>query len=406
MLDPDLLEYNATWDDIDNMLNKATSPEFRNETVDSNGNGWVYNWFCADFVDYEINPRRRAMGYHAIFDHYQKHLQENDTIQFHYHPHPFKNHAHLCATNWLYTNKLEKTLSRRIIDRNWFPAVNRPGFQVTRPDSNWFLEQYIPFDYASMAIKPTNEDKKQFDFSGGRSGDWRWAPRTWHPYHPSHDDYQTPGNCRRWITRCLNIGTRSYLLTEDGVRQAFKESSEKPQILSFTNHDFRDITKDITAIRQMIETVRQEYPDVEYEFTDAVTAMRKALNLKKQPRCEFKLKLEGDNKFATLIVKASEPTFGPQPYLALKTVTDQYLHDNFDFQKPFLEWTYVFDNETLKLNAIEKIGVAANNAYGKTTVSVIDVETRKITNTYLNEEKKNAKIIKPNTHNRLLQKWH
>ena len=60
--------------------------------------------------------------------------------------HPIQKFAHLCATRWLGpTDKIFQILSRRIIDRSWFPAVNRPGFQVCRPDSHWFLEQFIPF---------------------------------------------------------------------------------------------------------------------------------------------------------------------------------------------------------------------------------------------------------------------
>ena len=56
------------------------------------------------------------------------------------------------------------------------------------------------------------------------------------------------------------------------------------------------------------------------------------------------------------------PTFG--------TASDQSAHlldidwDNFDFTIPGKEWTYTFDNNTVFLNDIDVIGVAANNAYG------------------------------------------
>ena len=35
-----------------------------------------FNWHCLDHVGYEINPRRRDMGYHNIFDHYQQIVKE------------------------------------------------------------------------------------------------------------------------------------------------------------------------------------------------------------------------------------------------------------------------------------------------------------------------------------------
>lgn len=383
VVDPCLLDYNESWDEIESMLDEVLSPGYRNRFPDSTGQGWVFNWFCVDHVDYNVNPRRRTLGYHAIFDHYRRRLEmcewDRDGIHFHYHPHPFRKHAHRCATHWwANSDSLYEVLSRRIIDHNWFPAASRPGFQVTRPDSHWFLEQFIPFDFANMAIEATEEDKKQLDFSAGRSGDWRRAPETWEPYHPSHDDYQTRGDCRRWIARCLNVGTRSYVMTEKEVRQAFKEAREgKPVLLSFADHDHRDLRHDVRDVYEMLTSVSEEFEDVEFKYSEAVAALRQALDLDYQQPCDLNLEVERikDNSHV-LRITTETPTFGPQPYLALKTLSGDYYHDNLDFQKPGEEWTYFFDETTFPLDAIETIGVAANNAYGHTTVSTMDVEER------------------------------
>jgi tellurite resistance-related uncharacterized protein len=357
VVDPHLLNYNDTWDKIDAMLDRLHNDDFRN--------GWIYNWFCIDHVNHELNPRRRDVGYHNIFDHYKSYLKSDKNLHFHFHPQPFKRDASLCATHWwASSNILNQTLCRKIIDRNWFPCVNRPGFQVNRPDSHWFMEQFIPFDMSSLAIDATPEDKTQFDLSNGRSGDWRRAPKTWTPYHPSHDDYQIPGNCRRWIARCLNVGTRAYCISDKEVKQAFQEAEQdKPVVMSFADHDFRNIAVDVDYIRNLLE----KHATVNYVYSDVITAMRKALELKEQKPCNLKLSIEDD----VLTVKTDIPTFGPQPYLAIKTVTDTYHHDNFDFQEPNHEWTYVFDSETYPLKAVDTIGVATNNAYGITSVATI-----------------------------------
>lgn len=391
VVDPRVLDYNDTWDKLDTMLDEALSAEYRSQFPDHQGRGWIYNWFCLDHVEYKTNPRRRTMGYHAIFDHYRRRLErlnaDRDGLHFHYHPQPFRKHAHLCATHWwASSHTLFEVLSRRIIDRNWFPSANRPGFQVNRPDSHWFLEQYIPFDFASLAMEPDLEDEQQFDFSKGRSGDWRRAPRTWTPYHPSHDDYQREGSCRRWIARCLNIGTRSYLLRERHVQQAFKEARKgKPVVLSFNSHDFRDIRRDVEEVHEMLERVSAKYPEVVFRHSEAVSAMRRALGLPSQSPCDLKLNLSAAGEDAHVLrVRSETPTFGPQPFLAIKTVTDSYYHDNLDFQVPDHEWSYVFDHETFPLRAVEAVGVAANNAYGVTTVSVLDVASGEITTRHLN----------------------
>ena len=71
VVDPHLLAYNDTWDKVDAMLAELMSESFRTQVRDSAGAGWIYNWFCVDHVDYDLNPRRRDMGYHNIFEHYR-----------------------------------------------------------------------------------------------------------------------------------------------------------------------------------------------------------------------------------------------------------------------------------------------------------------------------------------------
>ncbi len=373
---PDLLGYLDTWDKIDAMLFDIMSPEFRNDITDSFGNGWVYNWHCLDHVGFDTNPRRRDMGHHAIFDHYASMIKLTgsvmDGLHFHHHPIGFSRQAHLPASNYLSNDPMIfQILARKIIERNWFPSVYRPGFHLTRPDSHWFLEQYIPFEYANQSKlqNNTNEDT-QLDLAAGRFGDWRRAKATWQPYHPDHDDYQEEGHCRRVIARCLNVGTRIRLLEKQDVIQAFEEAQQgKPVILSVTNHDFRDITTDINETRRLIKHVSKSFPEVQFKFSEGRQAMRDAMKLEQQAELKFEVKLT-KNK---ITVTASHPIFGPQPFLALKTRDGRFFHDNFDFQKPFKQWTYTFDEMTLPLNSLECIGIASCDVSGNVGVYNYDL---------------------------------
>ena len=65
--------------------------------------------------------------------------------------------------------------------------------------------------------------------------------------------------------------------------------------------------------------------------------------------------------------------FGPQPYLAIKTRSGRYIHDNFDFGLDGKSWHYSFDVDTVHSDDVIKIGVASNNKYGDTFIKVLDV---------------------------------
>jgi hypothetical protein len=205
----------------------------------------------------------------------------------------------------------------------------------------------------------------------------------WQPYHPAHDDYQAPGDSRRWIARCLNIGTRYRLLAERDVRQAFEEAREgKPVVLAVTNHDFRDMRPDIDEVRGLLVRVGADFPDVPFRYSEALEAMRDALALADLPPCELELSLRAvDDGKHVLSVVSNTPTFGPQPWLALKTQARTYHFDDFDIGVPFHDWRYVLDDDTFPLRALEAVGVAANNAAGATTVATLDAATGAVTRT-------------------------
>ena len=382
VVDPHLLAYNDTWDKVDAMLARIMDESFRMRIPDSGGEGWVYNWFCVDHVDYDVNPRRRDMGYHNVFEHYRwilkQHAANRDGLHFHYHPHSFSREAHRSATHWwASSDSLHQVISRRIIDHMWFPAAHRPGFHVIRPDSHWFLEQHIPFDFSNQSMAQTGTDAQQFGVAGGRFGDWRRAPATWEPYHPAADDYQVSGSCRRWVARCLNVGTRYRVIREQDILQAFEEArAGKPVVLSITNHDFRDMGPDVEDFCEMLKRVASGFPQVPFFYSEALSAMRSALDIPVQPPCELECTIERiDDSAAVLKVSSQIPTFGPQPWLALKTANGKYHFDNFDIDVPFHRWQYVFDQETFALSGLSAIGVAANNAYGITTVVRVDPES-------------------------------
>ncbi len=193
LIDPELLHFKNSWHEIEEMLDRILSKTFRNRYKDSFGNGWIYNWHLLDHVGFLTNPRRREMGYLGVFNFYLQKLKatqsDNDSTQWHFHPIPFNKAANICATS--YTNsyyELLQIMCRRLIDADWFPVVNRAGFHTIRPDSNLWLEQWLPFDASNQAISTDNIEFS--DSVNGRFGDWRGAPDDWSLYNPDIFDWR------------------------------------------------------------------------------------------------------------------------------------------------------------------------------------------------------------------------
>ena len=365
------LAYNRTWAHIDAMLDNALSDQFRLRQPDDFGGGWVYSWHCVDHVGLTDNPRRKGYGYGMIFDYYRQRASHGDEINWHFHPLSLTRGAVDVASSYLNSwDVLSQVLCRRVLDHGWFPVVNRPGFHTERPDSHAFLEQWIPFDYANQRHEDT--DLFQRDLQHGRFGDWRRAPITWGGYHPDHDDYQLSGGCRRWIFRCLNIGTRLRVLDERHVRQAFEEASQTGSaILVFADHDYRDVRPDVVRLQAMLAAVRGAFPEVQIKYSGAEAAARQQLQLTHHEPLKLSAAIRDQRLHVETLAGA---VFGPQPFLALKTKAGAYFHDNFDVIEPGRSWSYVLDEQTIPLSGLGRIGVAAAGSAGGHDVCVVKVE--------------------------------
>ena len=64
--------------------------------------------------------------------------------------------------------------------------------------------------------------------------------------------------------------------------------------------------------------------------------------------------------------------FGPQPFLAIETVSRKFIHDNLDFSPDGKQWFYAFHSDTLPLSDVRKIGIATNDKVGNTFVKSIE----------------------------------
>lgn len=374
---------NDNWKKLKKQNNYLFSKNFREKYLDSFGNSWKFTWHCLDHINYIFNPRKRALGHHVIFDYYNDLLKKKknygDSIEWHFHPMSTYYEAHRCATSYFRSNEVYEILSKKIIDRNFFPSSYRAGFQVERPDSNWFLEQWIPFDISNTAVKNIKEVNKFLDMKNGRGNDWRFAPSDWCIYHPSHDNYQIKGNSRRWIGRSLNILNRFANINQNEVDSAFKKAQKynKPVLMGVTGHDWRKLESEVKYVYELILNSKKKYKSVKFEFCNTTEGFQKVIWPYKKVDKTFKLKvikkLSPRNDYPSiLVIDEEKKLFGPQPYFCIKTKYNKYLYDNFDFTDKN-KWEYSFRPDTINLNDVDKIGIAGNDKFGNKFIKIIKI---------------------------------
>lgn len=383
MLNSHLLNYNDTWDKIDKMLGEIFSKDFNKKYRDSWGKNWVFNWHCMDHVGFKFNPRKRTLGHHKIFDYYRKALKKfkirQDTIYWHFHPMSTYREAHRCATSYFNSNEVFQILCKKIIERKWFPSVFKAGFQAERPDSNWFLEQWIPFDITNMSTEDDDTLNKNIDFKNGRSGDWRLATKEWKVYHPDYDNYQIEGSCRRWIGRALNPLNRIGSFTQLEMNKAFSRANQNlPTLVGVASHDFRDLREEVKFISNLIQNSKKKYPNVKFKFCSSLEGFRNVIELDHKKIKPIKLKIvlhkNLKNDVPNLKIETLQgKVFGPQPFLAIETKRGRFIHDNLDFSLDGKSWSYAFHADTLSINDVKNIGIAANDNVGNTFVKTLKV---------------------------------
>ena len=352
-------------------MNKPIFSEpFRSKFVDDLGQPWKISWFCMDHIGLKDNPRKKATGIGTIHRYYSELIDEHpdfgDEIQFHFHPLPIGGNELAAATSYgLNMPSILQALAERLLEFNWFPTCYRPGFHSVRPDSHLFLEQWFPFDYSNQSHE---EESSQPDLADGRFGDWREAPTTWGGFNPSLVNHQKPGELRRTTYRCLNMGTRHRLMNKQHVEQAFDEASDNGKaVLAFTDHDFRDISKDVDQVREWIEEVRRSNPNVKVEFSTASEAARQCSDLPSEaPPLQVTM---SQNRL--LVTTDPNSTFSHQPFLAIRHKDGRTFHDNFDRGLKAGTFSYIFDDLTLPMGEVDLLGVAVSGRNGMSSTALI-----------------------------------
>jgi hypothetical protein len=292
------LPFLHAWQGVRDAMVRLTGPE-RGKLTDSLGLPARFSWFVLDNVGWQDNPRRRAMGFHEIWDQTLAAVAspELDGWGFHHHVVPPCRHAVEYSTTAFSTPWLEQSLCRRLLDREHFPSVFRAGGTVMRNDLSRYLERFIPFDYSPL---PGYGEP-------GAQMDWRGTPR-W-PYRPTWSDYRhavsyTPYDSesgweemRRWMVPAW----------EDSWLHTVSEADIPDEgIFAFALHDRRD---PLPAIQRITALLKGR----EWKWATARDAIVEDAGIPDTPAPVLTIEREGDLYW----IRSDREGFGATPFLAV-----------------------------------------------------------------------------------------
>ena len=150
-----------------------------------------------------------------------------------------------------------------------------------------------------------------------------------------------------------------------------------PTLVGLASHDFRDLGTEVEHITELVYRSAEKFPGVKFRYCTSLEGFRRAIGVDEtMPALDLDLILDrapkDDVPNLTVTTNAGR-VFGPQPFLAIETRSRRFIHDNFDFSTTGDQWFYAFHDDTLPLEDVRRIGIAANDAAGNTFVDVIDL---------------------------------
>ena len=110
---------------------------------------------------------------------------------------------------------------------------------------------------------------------------------------------------RRKIFRCSEIDNGRTPLGRNSFSEVENANSKENCILSYSNHDRRDILPEMEYVFGLINKVAKKFPNVNWSFKNALDAVRLCDNLKLTKKPVLNLKLKDD----TLLIDSNLETF-------------------------------------------------------------------------------------------------
>jgi hypothetical protein len=204
----------------------------------------------------------------------------------------------------------ENSLNHIIVDFNTFPTVYHAGWCWENNDLSHWLEGVIPYDLSNYS--PNKFEWPSYLSTRSKEFDWSRAPLTWRPYHPDLADYQSCGDMKRYVSRCVggNVMPDDIQALENDLEQG------KDVMFAWFTHSYGSVS---FAFDQVIDFISHKCDSlqVSYHFVTASEGFRRTIGVQQLPAPQIEFTQVGDS----VNISVSGPIYQDAPYVVL---VDQY----------------------------------------------------------------------------------
>lgn len=304
---------------------------FRDTVLDSFGNKVTFTWWmlCGNFFRLADNtdvPYANVVTMHLMRKYHGDAIEQHgDELTLHYHTWDWTDYDNDGVYWWNQTKSFMElkddwdfTLAQLLIEENVFPVSFRSGWHYM--DNEWQneLDKILPYSMHNDWPAKRLTDPEPID----NIYDWSRATSEWVPYHPAADDYQLPGNLKGWNLRSKSMGGISVAAIEQAFQRA---NSGIDQVMCIWDHlADANFFKYFQQAESRIRATAAKYPTVKFRYCTAIEAMQlwRGGGDTTAPNVDFTTISTGDG--VRFVVETNEPIFQQQPFVAIKTLTDDF----------------------------------------------------------------------------------
>jgi hypothetical protein len=310
---------------------KVMDPAFRNRFLDSYSQPLKLTWWMLVGSVYELAdntdvPIPSLMPLYLMRKYHGESMRSfGDEVSLHYHTFFWSDYDGDGKYYWNQSRTFHEcradfdfALAQSLLEEEVFPVSFRSGWHYM--DNEWqaYLNLLLPFSLHSASPTVHTDNVEPYD----NVYDWSKATLNFIPYHPSTTNYQVAGDGIGWDVRSVKIPS----VTQTMMNQMFVQAAGGTnQVACFWAHlPETDFLTNIAKVDMLAHVAASNYPSVHFRYCTAVEAMQRWLKTTDQtpPQLDVAEDIQGET--VTLTLTVNEPIWQPQPFVAVKDVSEQY----------------------------------------------------------------------------------